>query len=659
MAQAAALRSTLRALRLSSSSSSPPSLPVLAHCHHYHHHEHHHYHRSHRHDGVASSYGGSTVHPPPPPPTVDASSLPLRFQAPHHRSSPALSIQGTMAMTTTTATTATRRAVHSITRSSAALPAPSTAAAHPPLVLPPTHNALNFAANNRVQLRPSFRKITFHSTSGLAPSERWRPDHEEDRHERALQKSATPPVTFGGKLTTAPSPANASKLHRDEFERTAGGATSQESMATDEHDEHTSHHDPAVVHHHHHHHHHQQTRRKQAAAPVAGALTSTGASSLSVGTARPASASFYDTSVDFYASQPVTRMTMKTLFEFGQNLKSDESRKLLFAKYLQNELPIRLAHRIRDFQKLPFIVGCNPHIQSVYSLYLRSFDSLRQWPPIETMEQERAFTEMLTRLVDDHLNVVVELGKGCVESKRYMPVDKLNRFLDLTLQSRIGVRMLAEQHLALHNQQPGFIGIICEKLPPRAIVEKVADIAGTMCQHHYGVAPEVEIQGHVDTVFSYIPAHLEYMLLELVKNAMRATVEHNWSRRQQGLPKIVATICKGTTDITIRLSDQGGGIPPHIMPEIWTYSFTTADMETMTRPEEEDSDNPMDFVNLMDGSASHRYGPLAGLGFGLPMSRVNAEYFGGSLNICSMHGYGCDVFLRLNHIGDTLESFEI
>ena len=157
-------------------------------------------------------------------------------------------------------------------------------------------------------------------------------------------------------------------------------------------------------------------------------------------------------------------MTLKTLFEFGQNLTSDESRLLLSAQYLHRELPIRLAHRIRDFQKLPFIVGCNPHIQSVYNLYLRSFDTLRRVPLIHTLEQEREYTALLTRLVEDHLNVVVDLGKGCVESKRYMAVDKLNRFLDQTLQSRIGIRMLAEQHLALHNQQPGYIGIICEKL---------------------------------------------------------------------------------------------------------------------------------------------------------------------------------------------------
>ncbi|KAJ2188213.1 hypothetical protein IW144_005877, partial [Coemansia sp. RSA 522] len=43
-------------------------------------------------------------------------------------------------------------------------------------------------------------------------------------------------------------------------------------------------------------------------------------------------------------------------------------------------------------------------------------------------------------------------------------------------------------------------------------------------------------------------------------------------------------------------------------------------------------------------------GPIAGLGFGLPMARLYAEYFGGSLDIVSMEGYGCDVFLKLRSI---------
>lgn len=35
------------------------------------------------------------------------------------------------------------------------------------------------------------------------------------------------------------------------------------------------------------------------------------------------------------------------------------------AKYLHKELPVRIAHRIKGFRSLPFIIGCNPTILQV------------------------------------------------------------------------------------------------------------------------------------------------------------------------------------------------------------------------------------------------------------------------------------------------------
>lgn len=42
-----------------------------------------------------------------------------------------------------------------------------------------------------------------------------------------------------------------------------------------------------------------------------------------------------------------------------------------------------------------------------------------------------------------------------------------------------------------------------------------------VCEHTYGVAPGLIINGHTHAVFPYISAPLEYILQELLKNAMR------------------------------------------------------------------------------------------------------------------------------------------
>jgi len=63
------------------------------------------------------------------------------------------------------------------------------------------------------------------------------------------------------------------------------------------------------------------------------------------------------------------------------------------------------------------------------------------------------------------------------------------------------------------------------------------------------------------------------------------------------------------------------------------------------------------FVSCCNSSAGDhdRESPLAGLGYGLPISRTYARYFGGDLNIMSMEGYGTDAFLHLSRLGNRAE----
>jgi len=78
------------------------------------------------------------------------------------------------------------------------------------------------------------------------------------------------------------------------------------------------------------------------------------------------------------------------------------------------------------------------------------------------------------------------------------------------------------------------------------------------------------------------------------------------------------------------------------MQRIWSYLFTTANPQILERMLSE-SDQVRDF-----DTAS----PLAGLGYGLPISRNYARYFGGDLVIMSMEGYGTDSFIYLPRLGD-------
>ena len=70
------------------------------------------------------------------------------------------------------------------------------------------------------------------------------------------------------------------------------------------------------------------------------------------------------------------------------------------------------------------------------------------------------------------------------------------------------------------------------------------------------------------------------------------------------------------------------------------YLFTTADPNVQA-------------CAIGDGESDFDTGsPLAGLGYGLPISRAYARYFGGDLSVMSMEGYGTDAFVHLSRLGN-------
>lgn len=93
----------------------------------------------------------------------------------------------------------------------------------------------------------------------------------------------------------------------------------------------------------------------------------------------------------------------------------------------------------------------------------------------------------------------------------------------------------------------------------------------------------------------------------------------------------------GNEDLTIKISDEAGGIPRSEMPLVWTYTYTTA------HPDELDPGENMDKA------------PMAGYGYGLPLARLYARYFGGDLKLISMEGYGTDAYLSLNRLSSSTE----
>ncbi|CAG8715595.1 21854_t:CDS:2, partial [Racocetra persica] len=343
---------------------------------------------------------------------------------------------------------------------------------------------------------------------------------------------------------------------------------------------------------------------------------------------------------------------LKQLIQFGQPPLST-SILLDSARYTKSELPVRLAHRVKALQKLPFIVGTNPYIKKIYQLYFDSFELICNFPEITDEKTDDKFAEMLAQIVASHSENIPTLAKGFQECKRYMSAQDIKDFLDDMISARIGIRLIAEQHIALHNaNHPNVIGIIDTRTSPAKLIQSCANWVRELCEGHYGSSPDIIIDGQTDTRFAYVPVHLEYIISEVLKNSYRATVEYSSKIDRNRHPPIVATISKGENNVGIRIRDQGGGVAPDHLPSIFDYSFTTV-------PHDEDS-NTAEVDNILSNVSRRAMqaglgGPIAGLGYGLPLARIYSTFFGGSLNLVSLHTYGCDLFLKLNDISKSLD----
>ncbi|CAH1416508.1 unnamed protein product [Lactuca virosa] len=93
--------------------------------------------------------------------------------------------------------------------------------------------------------------------------------------------------------------------------------------------------------------------------------------------------------------------------------------------------------------------------------------------------------------------------------------------------SRIGIRMLIGQHVALHEPNPPSdrIGSIHAKMSPVEVERHASEDARSVCLCEYGSAPDVKVYGDPDFIFPYVPTHLHLMVFELVKNSLCAVEE--------------------------------------------------------------------------------------------------------------------------------------
>jgi len=364
----------------------------------------------------------------------------------------------------------------------------------------------------------------------------------------------------------------------------------------------------------------------------------------------------------------------------------NEERLVKSANYVRSELPVRIAHRLRDLQSLPYVVVTQENIARVYELYWSAFEQFRKYPQINNLRENDQFCDFCTRLLKEHVSIIPHLALGMSLSSPHLAPEYLDAFMRRMLVSRISRRVLVEHHIALTEdllrqyspqKQEKRVGIISTELDAHNILERCATFLQQQpARFMNGMGGwtslsdrvRFKLDGQRKLEFPYIRDHLEYVIYELLKNAFQATLLKHPKVDRGKLPVVRATVVSSANELTIRISDQGGGIA---MPSV----NSTADIFSFSHAR-----NPTRLEDTRLGalrSATARSQGLLGtlkeqidlkpetaashpkLGIGLPMSNIYAKYFGGSLDIISLDGWGTDVYLRVPKLGTKLEGIEV
>lgn len=348
--------------------------------------------------------------------------------------------------------------------------------------------------------------------------------------------------------------------------------------------------------------------------------------------------------LDFYSQFNPSPLSIKQFMDFGYQACERKS-----FTFLRKELPVRLANIMKEIALLPDHLTRMPSVVLVSDWYARSFSEIIAFEKADvnptTLDR---FCETLVRVRNRHSDVVQTMAQGVLELKESHSVDQqtdnsIQYFLDRFYMSRISIRMLINQHTLLFgsdvkgSENPtGHIGCIDPQCDLVGVVKDAYENARFICDQYYLASPELRLKEINDVEHGapirivYVPSHLYHMLFELFKNAMRAVMEHHGDA-EDGLPPVEVVVCRGKEDICVKMSDRGGGIPRSSTDMLFHYMYSTA-----PQPSKSDSQTV----------------PLAGYGYGLPISRLYARYFHGDLTLMSCDGFGTDAMIYMKALSN-------
>jgi len=368
-----------------------------------------------------------------------------------------------------------------------------------------------------------------------------------------------------------------------------------------------------------------------------------------------------DTLAALTTAMPPTRVSITQLSMAACQASPRQS--LLNAVFIHAELIARRAAMLQQLERMPKELADSVGVQELTAKYRRRLTNLLRVPKLRTFEDEEAFASLMQEAQPEQLG---ETRRAFGDSLAQMaatyegqriPRDLqavLDRHIDRIFLSRVGIRFLVKHYLA--SRAPpveGFTGIIQKECCPVSICHAQAAAVKTDLRNRFGAAPPIEVRsGDRSQTFTFVPEHIKFVVAELLRNSCRLTLLRHAAVTATGrdelpgsaaadapggamlagrgvavlssedearLPAVRVVVTASGSSVTIKVADEAGGLARSQLADIWSYN-----------------------------------GPRlqGGTGMGLPLARLYAMYFGGSLQLLGMEGYGTDAYATFNRLGD-------
>lgn len=361
-----------------------------------------------------------------------------------------------------------------------------------------------------------------------------------------------------------------------------------------------------------------------------------------------------------HGSRPAQPLSINQMYEFGDaGGGADRGILLAAAQYVHGELPVRCTHLVRNLLALPYGLERNPAIQQLVQMFHQTLRDITAMPQPRTTRDEAALRAAIQQILARHREIVVHLRKALVadvlseEEKLH-----LQPFLDRFFAQRIGNRTVLAHYLALQHARPGWVGVVKDECRVEAILQDAFRRAATFVQNQdpgmMTQTPALIVEGHKDCTLRYVEAHMAYVFVEVMHNAMHSTKRAY--RKTGKLTPIRAVIADGERDVCVRVSDLGNGFDRKFLPAIWTHlNWKPTAGNTNLEIVRKIRDVPEDELHgpLINGYLQQFPGLPQN---GLPTCRLYARHFGGDLQVAVMKNYGCDVYATFPKSGEAKEA---